>query len=170
MEINNMIYAEVDLYKSLSNQMSYALGLGAATQDDGVIPYVRLALQRTRDSHFFEIGDYALLDNPCPAAVVSGATNHIIDLEVDTQFQWIEPQQAFSLQSSFIQESQNWAARDVEGLTSSRRDHVDDLTVTTSELIHQNYGMTKSYDQIDSNPKYGTCVNDKVFSGVWVAF
>lgn len=41
----DMIYAEADLYKSLPNQMGYALGVGPTPQIDGVIPYVRLAFQ-----------------------------------------------------------------------------------------------------------------------------
>lgn len=148
----DMVYAEADLYKSLPNQMSYALGVGPATQDDGVIPYARLAFQRTWNSYSFELGGYGLIDNPYPEGVVSGATNHITDLEVDTQFQWIEPQQAFSLQASLIHESQDWNASYAQGLTSNRNDHLDDLTVTASELIHQTYGITESYNEIDGNP------------------
>jgi hypothetical protein len=147
----NMIYAEADLSKSLPNQMSYALGVGPATQGDGVIPYVRLAFQRTWDDYSFELGGYDLIDNPYPAGVVSGATNHITDLEVDTQLQWIEPLQAFSHEASFIRESQDWTASYAQGLTSNCRDHLHVLTVTASELIHQTYGSTESYNQIDGN-------------------
>lgn len=145
----DMIYAEADLYKSLPNQMSYRLGVGPATQNDGVIPYVRLALQRTWGSYSAEIGGYALQDNPYPAGVVNGPANTIRDLEVDAQFQWIRPLQALSVQASFIHESQDWAASNPLGLTTNPRDHLNDLTVTVSDLVAQKIGITESYNAID---------------------
>lgn len=145
----DMIYAEADLYKSLPNQMSYRLGVGPATQNDGVIPYVRLAFQRTWGSYSAEIGGYALQDNPYPAGVIAGPTNAIRDLEADGQFQWIRPDQALSIQASYIHETQNWTADDPLGLTSNPKDHLNDLTVTVSDLIVQKIGITESYNEID---------------------
>ena len=44
---SDMLYTEADLYKSLPNHLSYALGVGPAPRVNGVIPYVRLAFQHT---------------------------------------------------------------------------------------------------------------------------
>ena len=147
----DMIYAEADLYKSLPNRLSYALGVGPAAQIDGVIPYLRLALQRTWGNSAWEIGTYALLDRPYPQGMINGPTDQFLDVAADSQFQYITGKQAFSVQANIIHESQDWRASYPLGLAGNRADTLDTLTLTVSELFLQKYGVTESFRTIYGN-------------------
>jgi hypothetical protein len=147
----NMIYAEADLYKSLPNRLSYALGVGPATQIDGVIPYLRFAFQHTWGSSSFEIGSYALFDRPYPQGMINGPTDRILDVAADSQFQYITAKQAFSVQANVIHESQDWRASYPLGLAGNPSDTLNTITLTVSELLFQKYGITESFNTIYGN-------------------
>jgi len=148
-----MIYAEADLYKSLPNRLSYALGTGPAAQIDGVIPYLRLAFQRTWGNSSWEIGAYALLDRPYPQGMINGPTDQLLDVAADSQFQYItrNGNQALTMQVNVIHESQDWRASYPLGLAANLADTLDTLTLTVSELFLQKYGIIESFHTIYGN-------------------
>ena len=144
----NMLYTEFDLYKALPNRMSYALGVGPATQVESVIPYARVALQHQWGSSSLEIGTYALMDRPYVAGTINGPTDQFLDVAADSQFQYITGKQAFSVQANFTHESQSWQASFPLGLASNRADTLNTATLTASELLFQKYGVTESFNTI----------------------
>ena len=144
----NMIYTEADLYQSLPNRLGTVLGVGAVPPVAGVIPYLRLALQHSWGTSSLEIGSYALFDRPYPPGITGGATDQIIDVAADSQFQYITVKQAFSVQANIIHQSQNWQASYPLGLTARRADTLNTITLTVSELLVQKYGVTLSYNQL----------------------
>ena len=146
-----LIYAEADLYKSLPNRLSYALGVGQVRQIDGVVPYLRLAVQRSFGNSSLEAGSYALFDRPYPQGVITGPTDRFFDIAADSQFQYITANQAFSVQANLIHESQDWRASYPLGLVGNRADTLDTLTLTVSELLLQKYGVTESFSTIYGN-------------------
>lgn len=147
----DMLYGEVDLYKSLPNRMSYALGVGPAAQIQGVIPYARLAVQHQWGNSSIEVGTYALMDQPYPAGMTNGPTDQFFDIAADSQFQYITTQQAFSLQLNFVHESQDWRASYPIGAAGNPADTLDTFTITASELLFQHYGITESFNTIYGN-------------------
>ncbi len=147
----DMLYTEADLYKSLPNHLSYALGAGPAPRIDGVIPYVRLAFQHTWVNNSFEVGSYALFDRPYPSGMLNGPTDRILDVAADSQFQYITAKQALSIQANFVHESQDWRASYPLGITANPSDTLDLLTVTVSELLFQKYGITESFRTVYGN-------------------
>ncbi len=147
----NMLYTEVDFYKSLPNRMSYALGVGPAAPVDGIIPYVRLAVQHQWGNSSIEVGSYALMDRPYPQGMINGPTDQFLDVAADSQFQYITTNQAFSIQANFIHESQSWQGSYPLGLVSNPADTLNTATFTVSELLFQKYGITESYNMIYGN-------------------
>jgi phage shock protein PspC (stress-responsive transcriptional regulator) len=145
---SDSLYTEFDLYKSLPNHASYALNGGAASPIAGSIPYWRLALQHTWASNSFEVGTLGLIDNPYPADFPHGQSDHFVDMGVDSQLQLIQPNQAFTVQVSYIHEAQHWAASQALGNTSNLNDSLNNFTLTGSYLFHQKYGVTETYNNI----------------------
>lgn len=166
---SDMIYAEADLYKSLPTRLSYTLGVGPATQLDGVAPYMRLAFQHQWGNSSIEVGSYALLDRPYAGGMSSGPTDRLFDIAADSQFQYITHNQAFSVQANIIHESQSWAASYPLGLVSNRADSLNIATITVSELWRQRFGATESFSTIYGNSDpilYGN-LNGKPNTNSW---
>ena len=141
--LNDLLYAEADLYKTLPGHTAYALGVGDGPVADGVIPYVRLALQHQWQNNSVEIGTYALYDR-LYANGKTGPTNDFFDMAFDSQFQWITKHQALSVYANYIHESQSYAPG--QGLNSA--DTLDSLTFTVSELLYQKIQLIESYNTI----------------------
>jgi hypothetical protein len=143
-----MLYSEVDLYKAVPNHTAYALGVGPEVGIAGVIPYWRVALQHTGWKGSLEFGVSGLIDHPYPAGFTHGPTDDITDLGVDSQYQWITPNQAYSLQASYFHESQHWGASYPLGATANLNDGLDTETLTASYLAYQAFGATESFTNI----------------------
>jgi hypothetical protein len=148
---NDMIYSEADLYKSLPNRAAFALGVGPGVPIAGPIPYWRLALQHDWASNSLEVGTVGLIDHPYPAGLSHGPTDDLVDLGVDSQYQWITQAQSIALQASYIHEMQHWAASFPLGATSNLNDTLNTITLTASYLLQQRYGITESFNDINGS-------------------
>lgn len=148
---NDLLYTEADFYRSLPDHTAYALGVGPEVPISGFIPYWRLALQHSFGNNSFEVGTLGLIDHPYPAGFKHGATDQLLDIGADTQMQLIGAKQAFTLQASYIHESQHWAASYPLGLTANLNDTLNDVTITASYLLHETYGVTESFNKIFGN-------------------
>lgn len=91
---NDLLFAEVDVYKQLSNSTQYALGLtGLQGSDttDGVIPYWRVSLQHAFDQghHSVQVGTYGMKADIYPGGDHStGQTDSFTDVAADLNYQW----------------------------------------------------------------------------------
>jgi hypothetical protein len=148
---SDLLYTEVDFYKSLPNRAAFALGVGPEVPISGPIPYWRLALQHTWANNSIEIGTLGLIDNPYPAGYSHGPTDQLVDIGADGQFQWISKTQAFSAQALYIHESQHWNASFPLGATANLNDTLNTITLTGSYLLWQKFGVTESYNYIYGN-------------------
>jgi hypothetical protein len=141
----DLAYAEFDLYKALPNHTAYMLGVGPEAPVDGVIPYWRLAYQHNEGANSIEVGTSGLEDQLYPSGFSHGATDSMLDIGFDAQFQHITPTQALSLQLSYFHEYQHWGASYALGNTQNLNDGLDQESVTLSYLWHQMLGATESY-------------------------
>jgi hypothetical protein len=148
---SDLAYAEVDLYRPVPNHTAFALGTGPESPNAGVIPYWRVALQHSWISSSAEIGALGLVDNPYPAGFSHGPSDHLADIGVDTQVQWVTLTQALTLQALYIHETQDWAASYPLGLTANPHDRLNQITLTASYLFHQVIGITESYNGVFGN-------------------
>ncbi len=89
---NDMLYAEVDAYKGLSNRDLTRLGQipDEGDQTTSFLPYARLALIKDWKNQHAEIGAYALAGNVLPGAELTfGSTTRKIDAAFDANYQYI---------------------------------------------------------------------------------
>ena len=148
---SNMLYAEMDLYEPVPNHTAYALGVGPEVPISGVIPYWRIALQHSWGASSLEVGALGLIDNPYPAGYMHGPSDQIVDVGLDSQFQWITLNHALSLQALYVHETQHWDASYALGQASNPTDRLDEVTLTASYLYKQWLGFTESYTGITGN-------------------
>jgi len=151
----DLLYGEVDLYKSLPDHTAFALGVGPSNGIAGVTPYWRLAYQHSVGENSIEVGASGLSDHPYPAGLKHGPTDNLTDVGLDMQLQHIEAQQAVSLQASWFHEWQHWGASFPLGNTANLNDHLDVETVTVSYLWHQMLGATEAFNNISGNGDVG---------------
>lgn len=157
--LNDLLYAEADLYKTLPGHTAYALGVGDGRPvADGVIPYVRLALQHQWQNNSVEVGTYALYDRLYQDGMKSGPTNDFFDIAFDSQFQWITKNQALSMYANFIHESQSYAP----GQGTNSADTLNSLTLTVSELLYQKIQLIESYNTIYGSADPGLYAADPI--------
>lgn len=147
----DLLYTEVDIYQPLPNHTAYALGVGPGPDISGVIPYWRVALQHSWGASSLEVGTLGLIDNPYPAGLTHGPSDQLVDVGLDSQFQWITLTHAFSLQALYVHEIQHWNASFPLAATANPTDRLDEITLTASELYKQRFGITESYNGIFGN-------------------
>jgi hypothetical protein len=147
----DMLYAEVDLYQPLPSHAAYSLGVGPETSIAGVIPYWRVAVQHSWGASSLEVGALGLVDNPYPAGATHGPSDQIVDVGLDSQFQWITLTHALSLQALYVHETQHWDASFPQGMTANPTDRLDQVTLTGSYLYNQFLGVTETYNGIFGN-------------------
>lgn len=147
----DMLYAEFDLYQPLPNHTAYALGAGPEVPISGVIPYWRVALQHSWGASSLEVGALGLVDNPYPAGTTHGPSDQIVDVGLDSQFQWITLTHALSLQALYVHETQHWNTSFPLGMTANPTDRLDQVTLTASYLYNQTFGATETYNGIFGN-------------------
>ncbi|HUW80096.1 MAG TPA: hypothetical protein VMV54_04265 [Acidocella sp.] len=147
----DLFYSEFDVYKAVPNHTAFMLGAGPEAPVAGPIPYWRFALQHTGWKGSLEVGTSGMVDHPYPAGFTHGPTDTIVDLGVDSQYQYITPKQAFSLQASYFHESQHWGASYPLGGAANMNDSMDMVTLTASYLWHQMFGATETFNSITGN-------------------
>lgn len=90
--INDMLYAEVQGYGSLTPRGQTDLGVSPpylAFTVDGIASYYRLALEPVWGDFAWEVGTYGMAANILPNRVYGFGTNKVFDAGFDSQFHWI---------------------------------------------------------------------------------
>jgi hypothetical protein len=151
----DMLYSEIDLYKSLPDHMAYAMGVGPENGVAGVTPYWRFAYQHSVGENSIEFGTSGLSDHPYPSGLKHGPTDNITDVGLDMQLQHIAAKQAFSLQASWFHEYQHWGASYGLGNTANLNDALNMETVTGSYLWNQTVGLSETFNSITGSGDSG---------------
>ncbi len=90
---NDLVYAEVDIYRGLGYDVLNATGIVPVASTDktrGLIPYWRLALQKNYGRSYFEFGTYGLSASVEPGGIdVPGAADWFVDSALDANYQFI---------------------------------------------------------------------------------
>lgn len=155
---NNMIYAEVSGYRSLSPSTQQALGEGTGnTLIDGVAPYWRFAIAPTIGDHSFMIGTFGMLANEIPGGIAGFGTDQILDLGFDAQYQFIHGPHAFEAKLTDIQEYAQYNSSLLQGITSNSSDTLNSFRATLDYVYDNTYSFTASYFDVtgSSDTLYG---------------
>jgi len=128
---SDTIYGEVTAYLTNNQGITRPLGAGTdvTTVVDDAAPYWRLVFQQQWSKHSFSVGHYGLLARIFPAGQTSGATDLIVDMGLDGQYQYIGPKHIFTVQATWIWEKQDWDASYPLGKTSNAKDNLETFRV-----------------------------------------
>jgi hypothetical protein len=114
--INSMIYAEVSAYRTFDQKLLKMTGSDpkdGTPRADGLMPYWRVALEKTWNQNSFMIGTFGMTANIQPVnggitdtQLYPGYTDKYTDVGVDAQYQYIGPIHAVTVRASYIWEKQ----------------------------------------------------------------
>jgi hypothetical protein len=166
------LYADVGAYATLSADVQDALGVDPTdeTQLDGLAPYWRIALQHSWKAHNLELGTYGLDADTFPARISQAGSDHITDVGVDSQYQYLTERNDVTVLVNYIRQHADWTASQPLGLASNSSDDLWTLTATASYLFDKTYGADVQYFVTGGSSDellYGTRTGSPTTSG-WV--
>jgi hypothetical protein len=144
---NDLIYADVTLYRPLSPEAQTTIGISPYQQDraQGTIPYWRVALQPSWNEHAFEVGTFGMQESRYPTGLETSGTDHITDVGFDAQYQYLGDVNYVSFMTSWIHESQNRDASYNLGLSARNRDTLQRFKAKASYIYDNTYEGTVGY-------------------------
>ena len=152
---NDLVYAEVDIYKGLDTTALRAVG--QVPVEDGnrtatFFPYARLALIKDWEKHHAEIGAYALTASIVPGGNQTlGVRTRVNDVALDATYQFIfDPAKVtsnmVSAHATYIHETSAMEAGDAQTLTGALLSHsLDTMRVDVSYSIAATFTPSVQY-------------------------
>ena len=150
---NDMIYAQIAGYRSLSAQTQTMLGVSPAGEAEisQTMPYWRLALQHTWGNHYLSGGTFGLIADTFPGRVETAGTDRRRDLGLDAQYQYTGDKSDLSVLVRWVDERADWNASLPLTNTSNAHDTLRTLSATVSYLYDKTYGVDLGYVGIRGN-------------------
>jgi hypothetical protein len=172
---DRLIYAEIGGYRTLSPWTLSALGIhpGGTSAIDTLAPSWRLAIEPAWGQNTFEVGTFGMAASLVPGRITGSGTDHLTDVGVDTQYQFLGAQDSFSVQGRFITENQNLSASQSLGLSTNSHNHLRSWNVKATYYYNQTIGVTGGYFHLDgtSDPLLfgGVSANNSPGTNGWIA-
>ncbi len=151
---NRLVYTEVGFYRTLSPTTLTTLGIapGGTSSIKNVAPYWRIALAPSYGQNAFEVGVFGIAATLIPQRQRDNGTDHLTDVGVDAQYQWLGARDSVALQGYWITENQNLAASQALGFTTNSHNHLRSLRASATYYYDQTYGGTVAYFNINGTP------------------
>lgn len=145
---NNLIYAELGLYRNTLRGAFRPLGWGVEKEDivKGTAPYWRLALQRELGSHSVSVGTYGV-----SAKLYAEHNNFAIgtdryrDVAFDAQYQYIAGNHIVTSDATWIREKQRLNASFQDGLASNAEATLRTLRLGAHYFYQRKWGGGLQY-------------------------
>jgi len=139
--IDNHLYAEVGLYRGLTNKWLGNLGdPGADPHIVGAAPYARITFQDHNGPHYFAVGLVGLSVKQEPFSATTSQTNRYTDYGIDGTYQWnIGTPHAIDAHASWIHEDRNLTASFVTGASDSTSNRLDAFEADVSYIMQQTW-------------------------------
>jgi hypothetical protein len=150
---NRLVLVEAGAYRTLGNHELFALGANPnpATPINGVAPYWRVAIEPQWGASTWEFGTFGIHAAEVPGGISGFGTDHITDVGIDTQFQYLADVNAFSVQADLIAESDKFDASQAIGAASNKNDHLRSFHIKASYYYDQTYGGTLGYFNVNGS-------------------
>lgn len=147
---NRLLYVEAGGYRSLDGRMLSALGANPdpASPINGVAPYWRVALEPQWGASTWEIGTFGLRAASVPGGSTGFGTDHVTDIGIDTEYQYLDGVNGITVEGSLITESDRLDASYALGNASHRNDHLHSAHIRASYTYDQTYAATLDYFNI----------------------
>jgi hypothetical protein len=154
---NEVLYGEASAYKFIPKRVQKAFGHDTSGENklDDTAPYWRLALQENWGVHSLEVGTYGLLAHTFPGSDQSAGSDHLSDVAIDAQYQYLGTPHIVSFQTTWIHERQNWDASQPLGIAANAIDTLQSFRAKASYLYEATYGFTLGYFNVYGTPDSG---------------
>jgi len=168
--LDQHFYAEFGLYRSALQGASVAFD-GSSNNNiiNGVAPYWRAAYEYDWGHNSFEFGTmglYSSLDNPTTPAgnainvsLQNASTDKFLDAGLDTEYQYIDDEQQFSLDARWIHEKQTLDASFAAGFAGNSSDDLNSFNINASYFWDRRFGGTLGFFNLSGSTDplyYGT--------------
>lgn len=150
---NRLVYAEVGGYRTLSPLTDTTLGIEpeGTSSIQGIAPSWRLAIEPAWGRNTWEFGSFGLAAALVPDRITGSGTDHLTDVGVDTQYQFLGARDSFSVQARFITENQNLSASQALGLSSNSHDQLRTWHAKATYYYNQTIGVTAGYFRVQGS-------------------
>jgi len=144
---NRLVYAEIGAYRTLGPSSLSALGVppGGTSAIDSAAPSWRLALEPAWGNNTWEVGTFGMAASLVPQRIIGSGTDHLTDVGIDTQYQFLGARDSFSVQARYIVENQNLSASEALGLASNGHNHLRSFNLKGSYYYNQMIGVTAGF-------------------------
>jgi hypothetical protein len=137
---NNLLFAELTMYRSAQQGAANPADVTSTMVVNGVAPYWRLALQHRWDENYVELGTFGMAANLYSNGI-SGEMNKFTDLAFDFQFERRLAIGAFTVHTSFINETE---VRDTSA-TESVKLNFNSFKIDGNLYLKNGLGATLGY-------------------------
>jgi hypothetical protein len=170
---NDLVYVEISGYRSLSKRTQTFFGVDTTGESPiaGTAPYWRVAVEPSWGNNHFELGTFGLSADVVPLRLRGFGNDHITDIGVDAQYQYIGERDAVTVRGSWIHESQTLGASRPLGLSSNAHELLRSFNASASYTYDRTWSVTGGYFSVTGSADaqlYGT-PNGSPNSDGWIA-
>ena len=142
--IDDLLYAEASGYHALGEKVVDKLGIGAeGAKLAGTRPYLRVALQKSFDGQFAEIGAFGFFARTLPSRLVADGRDKVRDWGIDASYQFLNSDRHIvTANASWIHEKRWQDASQALGLTEFDRGTASSLRGNLTYTLDNTYGLT----------------------------
>jgi hypothetical protein len=150
---DRLIYGEVGVYRSLGTRLLDQLGSNPnpANPINGVAPTWRFAIEPKWGPNSWEVGTFGMRAAVVPGGIEGYGTDHITDVGLDTQYQYLADVNSFSVDADLIAESDRFGSSYIQGNASNKNDHLRSFHIKASYYYDQTYGGTLGWFRINGS-------------------
>ena len=155
--VSRLYYAEFGAYKTFSPRMETNLGASPfGPSIKGLAPYWRLAFEPQWGRSTWEVGTFGLAAALNPGRVTGFGTDHVVDVGVDTEYQFLADRHSVSVMASWITENDTFTSTAAQLIAAgvagpNTHDHLRSLRLKTTYYYDQTYGGTLGFFRIDGS-------------------
>ncbi|MCB1747114.1 MAG: cytochrome C [Gammaproteobacteria bacterium] len=145
--VDDLLYVDAGAYSTLAAGTQRAFGVDPTGEAriDGLAPYWRLALERTRGAHSVELGTYGLYASTYPQRDARRGTDHFTDIGLDAQYQFFSALHDLTLRANWLHEKQTLGASQRLGLASNRGNTLWNASFSGAYLYDKTYAANVQY-------------------------
>jgi hypothetical protein len=150
---NNMLYADVTLYKGLPVPVLQAFNAGNSTTDavTNVAPYWRLAIEPHWGGLYWEVGTFGMYGQVTPGRLYGYGTDNFLDIGFDSQIQYLADQYSVTVKLTDIMEWQRLNSTFGQGLSSNLSNTLNSFKANASFVWDHTYSLGLGYFNISGS-------------------
>ena len=150
---NDMLYADLTLYKGLPVPALQAAGTGNSTSDamTNVAPYWRLALEPHWGPHYLMVGTFGMYGQIAPGRQYGYGTDNYLDVGFNSQYQYEGDQYSVTVKLTDIIEWQKLNATYALGGSSNIDNTLNSFKANASFVWNHTYSIGFGYFNVNGS-------------------